>query len=118
MPARNGFTFPDVLIGVLLLSLGILAFAGMQTRAVQDITLGEAAANASFLARSTMDELAAMPYAQCVEKKFHQSLGRVQYEVDVSLEEQAALRVKDITVTVSWDGKHTQKYRLTKVKEK
>ncbi len=117
MAAQKGFTFPDVLVGVLLLSLGILATAGMQTRAVRDMALGEAVANASLLAASTLDELAATPYAQCVEKKLYRTVGRVEYELEIQVTE-PGVGVKDVVLTVNWADRYTQKYRLTRVKEK
>ena len=117
MARQNGFSFPDLLIGVLLLSLGILAAAGMQARAVRDMAFGEAVANASFLAASTLDELAATPYTQCVNEKFCRTVGRVEYELDIRVDEQPVLPIKDIVVTVRWK-ENSQQYLLTKVKEK
>jgi type IV pilus modification protein PilV len=54
---QHGFTMVEVLVAILLLSIGILALAKMQTQAVASNSFGNRLTEATFLAQDKVEEL-------------------------------------------------------------
>lgn len=58
-PFRNGFTLIEALVAVLVLSIGLLGLAGLQVTSLRNNQDAYFRTQATFLARSMMDELRA-----------------------------------------------------------
>jgi type IV pilus assembly protein PilV len=64
--AEGGFTLIEVLIGVSIFAIGILAVAKMQYAAVRNTTVGNVTSQATMLAHQKMEEIKATPFDDLV----------------------------------------------------
>jgi type IV pilus assembly protein PilV len=63
LSAEGGFTLIEVLIGVSIFAIGMLAVAGLQMVSVRNTTVGNVTSQATMLAHQKMEEIKATPFA-------------------------------------------------------
>ena len=61
--AQGGFTLIEVLIGISIFAIGMLAVAGLQMVSVRNTTVGNVTSQATMLAHQKMEEIKALPFA-------------------------------------------------------
>ena len=66
--AEGGFSILEVLIGVSIFAIGILAVAKMQYASVRNTTIGNIKSQATMLAHQRMEEIKATPFADLVNE--------------------------------------------------
>ena len=65
---EGGFTLIDVLIGISIFAIGILAVASMQYRTVRNTTVANLTSQATMLAHEKMEEIKTAPFADLVNE--------------------------------------------------
>ena len=65
---EGGFTLIDVLIGISIFAIGILAVASMQYRTVRNTTVANLTSQATMLAHEKMEEIKTTPFADLVNE--------------------------------------------------
>ena len=63
LSAESGFTLIEVLIGVSIFAIGMLAVASLQMVSVRNTTVGNVTSQATMLAHQKMEEIKATPFA-------------------------------------------------------
>jgi len=66
--AEAGFTLIEVLIGISIFAIGILAVARMQMFTVRNTTVGNITSQATMLAHQKMEEIKTTPFADLVNE--------------------------------------------------
>ncbi len=68
LSAQGGFTLIEVLIGVSIFAIGMLAVARMQMLTVRNTTVGNVTSQATMLAHQKMEELKTMAFADLINE--------------------------------------------------
>lgn len=71
---EDGFSIIEVLIGVSIFAIGMLAVAQMQYASVRNTTLGNIKSQATMLAHQKMEEIKATPFADLVINEVENNL--------------------------------------------
>ena len=96
---HQGFTLIEVLIAMVIFSIGILAVASMQLRNTKNNTTGNITTRAAMLARAKMEEVKSKALADMADENETSGIFARETRVDPV----AALpNARQITVTVSW----------------
>lgn len=100
-PGRGGFTLVEVLISVVILSLGLLALMAFSTYTAREYTRSRKVSMATTLAREAIDSLRSLPYADLDEgdATYTATAGSVQLWV-TRVVEKPKTNLKKITVAV------------------
>lgn len=68
LAAQGGFTLIEVLIGISIFAIGLLAVAKMQYATVRNTTVGNITSQATMLAHQKMEEVKCMDFADLVNE--------------------------------------------------
>ena len=100
-PGRGGFTLVEVLIAVVILSLGLLALMAFSTYTAREYTRSSKISMATTLAREEIDSLRALPYAdlELGDDTYTATAGSLQLWV-TRVVEKPKTNLKKITVAV------------------
>lgn len=105
MNAR-GFSLIEVMIALVILSVGLLGLAGMQGTAINGNLHGNTITQATALAQATIEQIRNTAYDNIDTTTFPDAESRVDesiYERTITIEDDVPLNeLKRITVTVSW----------------
>lgn len=71
---EDGFSIIEVLIGISIFAIGMLAVAQMQYASVRNTTLGNIKSQATMLAHQKMEEIKATPFADLVINEVENNL--------------------------------------------
>ena len=104
---KQGFTILEVLIGITLLLVGLLAVGQMQIMAILNNTTTNQRTTAITLAQDQMEILRTRPYANIETLPLSNSSGIYTRSWTVETNTPAA-NMKRVTMTVSWLGKQVQ----------
>ena len=104
----KGFTLMEVMIAIVVLSVALLALAGLQIISIQGNSFGNHMTEAITLAKDLMEEMKNAEWDQIVDKSddhpkgdsptfYHRACSVAQFD-----------KIKTVTVTVTWDnGTHS-----------
>lgn len=103
----NGFTMIEVLVGIVLLSIGILGVAQMQIMTINSNKLANQRTTAITLAQDKAEFLRTIPYSQIGNPPLSDTSGIFtrSWVVENNL---PANNMKRVTITVNWPGKQVQ----------
>ncbi|MEX2470613.1 MAG: prepilin-type N-terminal cleavage/methylation domain-containing protein [Gemmatimonadota bacterium] len=65
-PARAGFTMVEIIIAIVILTMGLLGLAGSTGYLVRTVTLGDLLTERTFASQTIIDRLQSLPYANVV----------------------------------------------------
>ena len=102
---KKGFTLTEVLVGLVILAVGILALAAMQITSTKGGSFSNHLTQATVFAQDKLEHLKNLSYS-------HSNLGSGQHDEGIlsgtifsrqyNIEEDAGNSMKTITVTVRW----------------
>lgn len=114
----KGFSLLEVLIGLVILAIGLLAIAGMQITAIKGNDFSMNVTQAAVLAQDRLEILKNLPYnhATLVDGSYHEgpisgTIFSRQYDIT-----DIGATMKKITVTVEWTGATNHRIRLETVR--
>ena len=111
---ESGFTLIEVLIGISIFAIGILAVASMQMRTVRNTAVGNLTSQATMLANQKMEEVKITPFANLVANEVENNIdpdgnaGGI-YNRTTTVNQVAgtlAPHVRQIQVQVQWQHPH------------
>ena len=105
---NNGFTLMEVLVAMVILSVGLLGTAALTIKIINSNKLSNMISTATVLAQDKMEEIRGVGYDNAVpEAKAPMSSPYAHYERKVTVNS-PSIGMKTITVTVFWDsGAHS-----------
>ena len=120
-PSNRGFTFIETLIGLTILSIGVLALIELQYVVLKGNASSQKRLTAASLAESRMNELRSLPYANIIAEAPTQVVSTnmptatFTRQVTVANDTPVA-NSKTVTITVTWpDGSQTRTYSLASI---
>lgn len=101
---NKGFSLLEVLIGLVILAIGLLAIAGMQITAIKGNYFSSSLTQATILAQDKMEELKNLPYASLSSGTDTKTVSGTIFTRQFTVVN-TTNTMKTITVTVQWtDG--------------
>jgi prepilin-type N-terminal cleavage/methylation domain-containing protein len=105
MNNQRGFTLLEVLISIIILSVALLALAGLQIISIRGNAFGGTMTEAITLARDKIEDLKRDDWNNVAAGNDAQTVRGISYARNWAV--QTAGQTKEVTVTVSWDnGNH------------
>jgi len=102
---KRGFTLMEVLIGLVILAVGLLAIAGMQVTSIRGNSFSSNMTQASVLARDRLEVLRNLDFAHAdLSVGFHNegTIGGSIFTRGYNVSLVPGTTMEDITVTVTW----------------
>jgi type IV pilus assembly protein PilV len=106
---QKGFTLLEVLISIIILSVALLALAGLQIISIQGNSFGGTMTEAITLARDKIEDLKRDDWDNVAVGNYqdNQVVRGISYTRDWVVQMVGVGQTKDVTVTISWDnGNH------------
>jgi len=108
---EGGFTLIEVLIGVSIFAIGILAVAKMQYAAVRNTTVGNLTSQATMLAHQKMEEIKATPFADLIDEvepnlDADGNAGGGIYNRTTTINPALGAHARQVDVQVQWSAPH------------
>lgn len=107
---RNGFTLFEILVTILIFSVGILALAGTQVLSTKGTAFNQHATMAVLIAQKKVEELKETAFDSLVDGSGTEKGMLVSWSI--ADEGNPPYRTKDITVTVEWGSKRINLYTI------
>ena len=105
MKDQNGFTLLEVLISIIILSVALLALAGLQIISIRGNSFGGTMTEAITLARDKIEDLKQDDWDNVATDNDTQVVRGINYARN--WQAQTVGQTKEVTVTISWDnGNH------------
>ena len=103
---NSGFTLMEVLVAMLILSVGLLGMAALVTGIINSNKLSNRISTATVLAQDKMEDIKRIGYDNAVsETKASMSSPYDNYEREVTVVDPSpAANMKTVTVTVYWES--------------
>ncbi len=102
---QKGFTLLEVLISIIILSVALLALAGLQIISIRGNAFGGTMTEAITLARDKIEDLKQGDWDNVAGGNDTQVVRGINYARNWQV--QTSAKTKEVTVTVSWDsGNH------------
>ena len=103
---NSGFTLMEVLVAMVILSVGLLGTAALTIKIINSNKLSNMISTATVLAQDKMEEIRGVGYDNAVpEAKAPMSSPYAHYEREVTVTPNSpSIGMKTITVTVFWDS--------------
>jgi type IV pilus assembly protein PilV len=109
--AEGGFTLIEVLIGVSIFAIGMMAVAKMQYATVRNTTVGNLTSQATMLAHQKMEEIKATPFADLANIEVENNLdadgnaGGI-YNRTTTINPALGTHARQVDVQVQWSAPH------------
>lgn len=116
-PNHHGFTLIEVLIGLVILAIGLLAVAGMQLISIKGNYFSSSLTQATILAQDKMEELKNLPYANLSSGQDTKNQSGTTFLRQFTMLDTTSA-IKTITVTVHWTDKVGHSISLTTLRAK
>jgi prepilin-type N-terminal cleavage/methylation domain-containing protein len=100
---RRGFTLFEILVTILIFSLGVLVLAGTQVLSTKGTAFNQEATTAALIGQKKIEELKGTAFDSIVDGNGTEQGMLVSWSV--ASEGISPHRLKDITVTVEWNLK-------------
>ena len=118
---KKGFTLTEVLVGLVILAVGILALAAMQITSTKGGSFSNHLTQATVFAQDKLEHLKNLSYS-------HSNLGSGQHDEGIlsgtifsrqyNIEEDAGNSMKTITVTVRWTDRADHRISFSTIRSK
>ena len=115
---NDGFTLLEVLVGLVLLAISILAIAAMQFTAIRSNHFSGSLTQAAILAEDKMEELKNIPYANVNTGSDSVTIAGISFARQYNVVEDAGNFAKTITVTVQWTDKGNHSISVSTIRSK
>jgi prepilin-type N-terminal cleavage/methylation domain-containing protein len=106
----RGFTLFEILVTILIFSLGILVLAGTQILSTKGTTFNQEATTATTIVQKKMEELKETVFDSIVDGSSTEKGMVVSWSV--AGQGVSPYRIKDVTVTVAWASKSISLYTI------
>lgn len=116
LSAQGGFTLIEVLIGISIFAIGLLAVARMQYATVRNTTVGNITSQATMLAHQKMEEIKATSFADLPASPENEpnldadgNPGGIYNRttiISAPLDADLALHAREVEVQVQWNAAH------------
>jgi type IV pilus assembly protein PilV len=108
--AEEGFTLIEVLIGVSIFAIGMMAVAKMQYATVRNTTVGNLTSQATMLAHQKMEEIKATPFADLANEVENNldadgNAGGI-YNRTTTINPALGAHARQVDVQVQWSAPH------------
>ena len=104
---QEGFTLMEVMISIIILSVALLALAGLQIISIRGNSFGGTMTEAITLARDKIEDLKRDDWENVATGEDTQVARGINYARNWAVQEDMVGQTKEVTVTVSWDnGNH------------
>lgn len=115
---QGGFTLIEVLIGISIFAIGMLAVARLQMHTVRNTTIGNVTSQATMLAHQKMEELKTVALADLageagvennIDEEGNTGTGGIfnrTTTITPPLDADLALHAREVTVQVQWNAAH------------
>ena len=117
----KGFTLAEVLIGLIILSVAILAIAAMQITSVRGGYFSSDLTQATFVAQDKLEYLKNLPYSDSnLSAGLHNEgiLPGTIFSRQYDIAEDAGNSMKTITVTLQWTDRGSHTISLSTIRSK
>jgi len=109
--AEEGFTLIEVLIGVSIFAIGMMAVAKMQYATVRNTTVGNLTSQATMLAHQKMEEIKATPFADLADEVENNldadgNVGGGIYNRTTTINPALGTHARQVDVQVQWSAPH------------
>ena len=106
---KKGFTLIEVLAGLIILAIGILAIAVMQITSTKGSHFSSNVTQATVFAQDKLEELKNLSYANLITGQDQVTVSGTTFSRQFNVVEDAGNSMKTITVTVQWtdQGNHS-----------
>ena len=105
MVGDEGFSLMEILVTIVIFSLGVLALAATQVINIKGTGLNKDAGIATTLAQKQLEDLKNTAFDSITTDTTGVTQGNMNVSWDVTTYGTAPNRYKDVTVTVFWEGK-------------
>ncbi len=115
---RNGFSLIEVLIALVLLTVGLLALGGMQIVSIKGNSFSRGVTQATVLAQDKLEELRELPFADSslsIGRHDEGVLSGSEFSRSYDVESLSAT-LKTVTVTVQWTEEINHSISLSTMK--
>jgi len=99
---NKGFSLLELLIGLVILAIGILAMSGLQITAIKNNYFSQSLTQATILAQDKIEELKNSPYANLIDGVETKIISGTQFIRKVNVTEDPGNNIKKVIVTVQW----------------
>ena len=116
LSAESGFTLIEVLIGISIFAIGMLAVARLQMHTVRNTTIGNVTSQATMLAHQKMEELKTMAFADLtnevendIDEEGNTGTGGIYNRtttITAPTDVDLAAHARQVRVQVQWNAAH------------
>lgn len=106
----RGFTLFEILVTILIFSLGILVLAGTQILSTKGTAFNQEATTAATIAQKKIEELKGTAFDSIVDGSSSEKGMLLSWSV--ASQGSSPYRIKDVTVTVTWASKTINLYTI------
>ena len=115
---NKGFSLIEVLLGLVILAIGLLAIAGMQITAIKGNYFSKSLTEATVLAQDKLEEFKNLPYASLSSGQDTKTVSGTTFTRQYNVVEDAGNNIKTITVTVQWTDRVDHSISLSTIRAK
>ncbi len=112
----KGFTLLEILMAVIILSISLLALAGLMSLTTRNNSYGNHVTEAATFAQDKLEELRAVPWANIVTgNDLRKGSTGINYSRNWNVAPNAADSLRTVTVTINWNDRTDHTIRLLSV---
>lgn len=116
---NKGFSLIEVLVGLVILAIGLLAIAGMQITSIRGNYFSSSLTQATILAQDRMEKLKNLPYPSLSSGSDTETVSGTIFTMQWTVvPDSPADTWKTVTVTVKWTDRVDREIKLTTIRAK
>jgi len=101
---EKGFSIAEIMIAMLIMSIGLLALAQVQTDSMRSNLLARQRTNSMLVAQTYIEEVLNMDYDDINTNTIIKTIDNINYNIAISVSKDPTFEIKNITVNVKGDG--------------
>jgi len=101
---EKGFSIAEIMIAMLIMSIGLLALAQVQTDSMRSNLLARQRTNSMLVAQTYIEEVLNMDYDDINTNTIIKTIDNIIYNIAISVSKDPTFEIKNITVNVKGDG--------------
>jgi len=101
---NSGFSIAEIMVGLLILSLGLIAIANLQNKSVSWTHYSQVKTNSIFIAQKYMEDLLSKNFDDLDNEVQNQTItmDKIQYSLTTTVTTDAVTQNKNIEVKLTW----------------